>query len=82
MAVVLAGCATRAPQATLANGPGFFSGLWHGFVAPLAFIAQLFVNDIAVYASPNSGGWYDFGFLLGIGGFSSGIFASSNSKSE
>jgi hypothetical protein len=24
------------------------------------------LDKIAVYAVPNSGGWYDFGFFLGI----------------
>lgn len=48
---------------------GFWGGLWHGMIAPVALIGELFSNDIAVYAHNNNGGWYDFGFLLGVGAF-------------
>ena len=51
---------------------GFWSGLWHGFISVWAFIGSLFSDDISVYAVNNSGGWYDFGFLLGIGAFAKG----------
>jgi hypothetical protein len=47
--------------------PGFFTGIWHGFFSPLALLASLFSDTIRVYAFPNSGWWYDFGFLLGAG---------------
>ena len=46
---------------------GFFGGLWHGIIAPLTFVISLFKNDIAVWAVNNNGGWYTFGFLLGVG---------------
>lgn len=59
---------------------GFLFGLLHGFIAPLAFIISFFMDDVAVYAVNNSGGWYDFGFLLGIGGFSGGIFKGSRRR--
>lgn len=59
---------------------GFLFGLIHGFIAPLTFIFSLFSDDVAIYAVNNSGGWYDFGFLLGIGGFSGGIFKGSRKK--
>ena len=52
----------------LVNEPyGFFSGLWHGFISPLSFIGSLFIDEIAMYAVNNNGGWYDFGFVLGAG---------------
>ena len=41
-------------------------GLWHGLIFPLAWIVSLFVHNIAIYAVPNNGGWYDFGYFLGI----------------
>ncbi len=46
---------------------GFWAGLWHGIIAGFAFIGSLFFDDIAVYAVNNNGGWYDFGFVLGVG---------------
>ena len=81
LAMVLTAClATQAPDTNVPAQPGFFHGLWHGFLAPLTFIISLFTDAVRVYAVPNVGRWYDFGFLLGIGGFSSGIFASSRRR--
>ena len=53
--------------------PGFWMGLWHGIIAPIAFIVSLFSDHVRIYASPNSGLWYDFGFMIGIGGFHHGV---------
>ena len=58
--------ATQASDAVTPGSPGFLLGLWHGLIFPLAWIASLFVPNIAVYAVPNNGGWYDFGYFLGI----------------
>jgi len=46
---------------------GFFGGLWHGIIAPVSFVCSLFSNHIAVWAVNNNGGWYSFGFLIGVG---------------
>lgn len=74
--VLLAACAnvTVLPDevAPVDDRYGFWSGLWHGFIATFAFIGSLFSDDIAVYAVNNNGGWYDFGFMLGIGAFAGG----------
>lgn len=45
---------------------GFWGGLWHGIIAPLSFVISLFRDDVAVWAVNNNGGWYSFGFLLGV----------------
>ena len=67
--VLLSACAatqTDAALATAANTPGFWLGVWHGFIFPVAFVVSLFIPDIAIYAVPNNGGWYDFGYFVGI----------------
>ncbi len=46
---------------------GFFGGLWHGIIAPFTFVISLFSDHVAVWAVNNNGGWYTFGFLLGVG---------------
>lgn len=46
---------------------GFFGGLWHGIIAPVSFVCSLFSDHIAVWAVNNNGGWYSFGFLIGVG---------------
>ena len=68
LVVLLAACARQAPDAVehARDTPGFLWGLWHGFVFPFAWIGSLFDPRIAVYAVPNNGGWYDFGFFLGV----------------
>jgi len=70
IAVAVTGCAdTVNVQKCLPEDPyGFFGGFWHGMITPFSFIGSFFSSDIAVYAVNNTGGWYDFGFLLGIGG--------------
>ena len=72
----------RVPEAVQHSGgaPGFWWGLWHGFVFPWAFIGSLFVDDIAVYAVPNRGGWYDFGFFVGVTVLGGGSFFGSKRK--
>ena len=72
MRVALPACLTTACAATQATGavaataPGFWLGLWHGFIFPVAWLVSLFAPNIAIYAVPNNGGWYDFGYFLGI----------------
>jgi hypothetical protein len=66
-AFALAACAaTQASDAVTPAAPGFLLGLWHGFIFPVAWVVSLFASSVAVYAVPNDGGWYDFGYFLGI----------------
>ena len=66
-ALALTACAaTQQSDAVVAGSPGFLLGLWHGFIFPVAWIVSLFMPKVAVYAVPNNGGWYDFGYFLGI----------------
>jgi hypothetical protein len=62
--VLLAGCAHQ-PSPAAYDPPGIFSGLFHGLVAPIALFGSV-ILDIRIYAFPNSGGWYDLGFMLGL----------------
>ncbi|WP_340588493.1 hypothetical protein [Erythrobacter alti] len=66
--LVLSGCASQMDGAVQQGHPfpGFWWGLWHGFIFPFAWVGSLFSENIAVYAVPNTGGWYDFGFFLGV----------------
>jgi hypothetical protein len=71
---IFSGCAdVEHVQKCVSGSPyGFWGGLWHGIIAPLAFVGSWFDDSIAVYAVNNNGGWYNFGFILGIGGISFG----------
>lgn len=73
-ALMLASClatqSTGGVSGTAASAlPGFWMGFWHGIIAPVAFLISLFSDATRIYAWPNSGHWYDFGFVVGIGGF-------------
>ena len=63
---LLAACADQVSTAVETGAPGFLFGLWHGFIFPVAWLLSLFMDDVAIYAVPNNGGWYDFGYFLGI----------------
>ena len=67
--LVFTGCADVTPieNCVVDKPAGFFWGLWHGIIAPVSFIGSLFMDDVAMYAVNNTGGWYDFGFVLGAG---------------
>lgn len=64
LALALASCATQ-PTAQ-PHVPGFGAGLFHGFTAIFALAGSLYLH-IRIYAFPNSGFWYDAGFVLGFG---------------
>ena len=75
LAIGLVACASQPPGQS--GAPAFLSGLWHGVIAPIAFLISLFDNDVRMYAFPNAGRWYDFGFLLGIGIWGDGAGAGA-----
>ncbi len=71
----LFGCATQ-PVPDAIDPPGFWTGMVHGFLIFFSMIGSYF-SDIRIYAFPNSGGFYDLGYLLGaiisMGGFGVGV---------
>jgi len=64
---------------------GFWAGLWHGFIIVITFVISLFTDSVHMYEVNNSGGWYNFGFLLGamiaLGG-SGGAYKKKKKKSH
>lgn len=76
--LLLSGCAesVNLNQAAAMPPVGFWHGLWHGLILPFAWLISLFDSDVAIYAVYNNGGWYDFGFVLGV----SSLGSSCSSK--
>jgi hypothetical protein len=66
-ALFLTSCATSANLSIPVDAPGFWYGLWHGLILPIAWIISLFDSEVAIYSVYNNDGWYDFGFVLGAG---------------
>ena len=66
------------------NVAGFWTGLWHGIIAPITFLVSLFNDNVGMYAIHNNGGWYNAGFLFGLaavwGGGGSGASRRRRSK--
>ena len=71
VAVALASCAHQPPAVKVFDPPGFFSGLFHGFLILFSLIGSLF-TDVRVYAYPNTGFWYDVGYFIGASAFLGG----------
>ena len=84
IALLVSACASQIDEGVMREGgsPGFLWGLWPGFVFPFAWIGSLFDPDIAVYAVPNNGGWYDFGFFIGVTVLGGGSWFSSKKRSK
>ena len=80
--VFLAGCVPGDGKHTAGHPAGFFWGIWHGWIAPICLIWELFNPSIRVYELSNTGWWYDFGFYIAlIGGFG-GISLIRRKKSK
>jgi hypothetical protein len=71
LVVGLAGCAYQPSGAVSPSAPGFWLGLWHGFIAPISLVGSFFA-DHRIYAFPNSRVLYDLGFLLGLSAWGGG----------
>ena len=81
--LLIAGCAGPNPLVGTAGRSGvagFWSGLWHGLICPIAFVISLFNHAFTIYEVHNSGNWYNFGFILGAGAW--GILRGRSSSTS
>ncbi|SRR6056297_2339312 len=76
--LTISSCATQ-QTGSIENPPGFFHGLLHGFLILFSFIGSLF-SDYEIYAFPNTGGWYNLGFLIGASAFLGGSGSSAKRR--
>ena len=72
--LLLSGCVPGDGSKTPDDPAGFFSGVWHGWIAPFSLIYSLFNSRIGIYEVYNTGFWYDLGYdmaiVSGFGGLS------------
>ena len=77
LVLVVYGCARQPAPDASADVPGVFSGIWHGITLPFSAVDLIILGiahtfgalldwSIRVYSFPNSGPWYDFGFVIGL----------------
>ncbi|RBP66706.1 hypothetical protein DES36_10587 [Alkalibaculum bacchi] len=77
----LAGCIPGDGSNSPTDTAGFFSGIWHGWIAPFSLIYSLFNDNISIYEIYNNGFTYNLGFYMAIiSGF--GGLALSRKKDE
>ncbi|WP_066505354.1 hypothetical protein [Abyssisolibacter fermentans] len=68
--IFLSGCMPGDGACDPSDEAGFFSGIWHGWIAPISLVFGLFDKNIRIYEVYNRGWLYDFGFYIAlIGGF-------------
>ncbi len=71
IALLFTSCAPGNEEFTQQSA-GFFMGLWHGFISLITFVISLFSENVGIYEVNNNGGWYNFGFILGVSVFFGG----------
>jgi hypothetical protein len=82
-AAIITGCASQYAPARINEPYGFFSGILHGWILPFALLGKLvswlcslfgvsFLDSVTVIGRPNTGFFYYFGFVLGVGSVSGG----------
>ena len=82
LALVLSGCFPGGSAYSPREPAGFFSGLWHGWIAPVSLIVGFFRPDVRIYETLNTGWWYDFGFYIAIIGGFGGIALSRKKRKK
>ena len=81
----VAACAAEFRTRRLARDrttPASGSVLWQGFIAPITFLVSLFNDSVGIYEVHNNGGWYDFGFLIGVSIFFSAPAAGAGGRAR
>lgn len=64
--LLLSGCVPGDGSKTPDDPAGFFSGVWHGWIALFSLIYSLFNSRIGIYEVYNTGFWYDLGYYMAI----------------
>jgi len=81
-AAALEGCFPGTSTYTPREPAGFFSGIWHGWIAPVSLIVGLFRPDVRIYETYNTGWLYDFGFYIAVIAGFGGIALSRKRKKK
>lgn len=80
---IITSCMPGSGYSTAKDPAGFFTGIWHGWIAPVSLIWSIFDCSIHIYEPINTGWWYDFGFYIAIiGGFGSFSLARKKNKDK
>ena len=72
-ALSFVGCFPGGGSYSAQQPAGFFSGVWHGWIAPASLLIGVFKPEVRVYEPLNTGWWYDLGFYLAMSAGFGGI---------
>jgi hypothetical protein len=82
LALAISGCFPGTTSSSSGEPAGFFTGVWHGWIAPVSLIVGLFKDGVRIYEPFNTGWWYDCGFYISVIAGFGGIALSRKSKSK
>ena len=82
LAIVFGGCFPGGGTYSLLEPAGFFSGIWHGWIAPVSLIIGIFSDNVRIFEPFNTGWWYDFGFYMAVISGFGGLALSRKKKSK
>ncbi|MEA5000047.1 MAG: hypothetical protein VB087_11725 [Candidatus Limiplasma sp.] len=80
LAALLTACAPGDGANSAEHPAGFFTGVWHGWIAPVSLVVSLFNRNINIYEVYNVGFWYDFGYYMAIISGFGGLALSRKSR--
>jgi hypothetical protein len=80
--IFFAGCFPGGGSYSPNDRAGFFSGVWHGWIAPISLIIGLFSDSVRIYEPHNTGWWYDFGFYIAVIAGFGGLALSRKAKKK
>jgi len=66
VSLLFIGCLPGDGSCSKDDPAGFFSGVWHGWIAPISLVIGFFNNEVRLYETANTGWWYDLGFYIAI----------------
>ncbi|MDD2229112.1 MAG: hypothetical protein PHY48_06860 [Candidatus Cloacimonetes bacterium] len=78
--LLLSACAPGLNDRSPEKPAGFLWGIWHGWIAPFSLVLSIFVPEVSIYESNNTGFWYDLGYYLAIIGGFGGLALSRRRK--
>lgn len=82
MILLLSSCLPGGGNNNILEPAGFFTGIWHGWIAPFSLIVGFFNESISIYEVNNTGWWYDFGYYMAIISGFGGLQFFRNSKKK
>ena len=80
--LLMTSCAPGDGTNSVEHPAGFFSGVWHGWIAPITLVISIFNHNISIYEVNNIGFWYNFGYYMAIISGFGGLALSRKSRKK